>query len=431
VSPFSAHRETLGEEITMKRLSAFALTLFAAAAILTGAAGADVVTDWNQTALRATEVAGFGPPPQTRAMAMVHAAVYDAVNAIDRRHAVYAVDVKAPAGASAEAAAAAAAHGVLVGLFPAQGPTLDAALTASLGAVADGEARTQGLAVGREVAIRYLAVRKDDGAGGKVAYAFATGPGRYQLTPPLSMPPVLPHWRQVKPFVLTSASQFALPGPPPLDSPEFARDFNEVKDLGGRRSTTRTNEQTATAIFWAGSEIPPVNAIARAMASAKKTSVSDNARLLAYLNMAMADSLIAGFDVKYRVDYWRPVTAIRNAAALGNRALTADPGWEPLLVTPPHPEYPSAHALATGAAAEVLTGFLGSDSVATALIQPPLGVHRRWESLPQIVKEMEDARVWAGIHFRTATEHGTQLGRRIGAHALQSILRPAGPSPSR
>ena len=132
-------------------------------------------------------------------------------------------------------------------------PTLDAALTASLGAIAEGTAKTQGLAVGREVATRYLETRKDDGVGGKVAYAFVAGPGQYQLTPPLNVPPVVPHWRQVKPFVLTSASQFALPGPPPLDSPAFTRDFNEVKDLGGRRSTTRTNEQTATAIFWAGS----------------------------------------------------------------------------------------------------------------------------------------------------------------------------------
>jgi len=242
------------------------------------------------------------------------------------------------------------------------------------------------------------------------------------------VPPVLPHWPQVKPFVLTSPSQFALPGPPPLDSPAFIRNFNEVKDVGGRLSTTRTNEQTATAIFWAGSEIPPLNAIARALAAAKKTSVSDNARLFAYLNMAMADSLIAGFDVKYRVNFWRPITAIRNGAALGNSALTADPGWEPLLVTPPHPEYPSAHALATGAAAEVLTGFLGSDRVELALVQPPLGVHRRWESLPQIVKEMEDARVWGGIHFRFSDEHGTQLGRRIGVYALQNILRPTGPA---
>jgi hypothetical protein len=419
------------EEITMKRLSAFALTLFAVAAVLTESAAADVVTDWNQTALRATEVAGFGPPPQTRAMATMHAAVYDAVNAIDRRHAVYAVEVKPPAGASAEAAAAAAAHGVLVGLFAVQRPTLDAALTVSLAAIAEGDARTQGLVVGREVATKYLELRKNDGAGGKVAYAFATGPGLYQLTPPLSVPPVLPHWRQVKPFALTSASQFALPGPPPLDSPAFTRDFNEVKDLGGRRSTTRTNEQTATAIFWAGSEIPPLNAIARAMAAVKKTSVVDNARLFAYLNMAMADSLIAGFDVKYRVNYWRPITAVRNAAALGSSALAADPGWESVLVTPPHPEYPSAHALAMGAAAEVLTGLLGNDRVETALVQPPLGVHRRWETLSQIVKEMEDARVWAGIHFRTSTEHGTQLGRRIGGYALQSVLRATGPSASR
>jgi hypothetical protein len=405
----------------MTKLGMLALTLCVVATIPGGAASADVVTDWNQTAVRATEVAGFPPPPQTRAMAMVHAAVYDAVNAIDRRHAVYAVDVKAPAGASPEAAAAASAHGILVGLFPAQRPTLDAALATSLGAIAEGDAKTQGLAVGREVAAKLLEARKGDGAAGKAAYTFGAGAGVYQLAPPLSVPPVLPHWRQVKPFVLTSASQLTLPGPPPLDSPAFARDLDEVKRLGGRHSTTRTNEQTGTAIFWAGSEIPPLNAIARGAAAARKTGLADNARLFALLNMAMADSLIAGFEVKYQVNYWRPITAIR----------TTDPGWEPLLVTPPHPEYPSAHTLATGAAAEVLAEFIGSDRVQAALVQPPLGVHRRWESLAQVVKEMEDARVWAGIHFRTSNEHGTQLGRQIGAHALKSALRPVSPSASR
>jgi hypothetical protein len=419
------------KEITMTRLGVFALTLYTVAAIVSGTASADVVTDWNQTALHATDVAGFGPPPQTRAMAMVHAAIYDAVNAIDRRHAVYVVDVKAPSGASQEAAAAAAAHGILVRLFPAQQPALDAALSASLGPIAEGDAKTEGLGVGREVAAKLFEARKSDGAGGKVAYAFGTGPGRYQLTPPLNAPPVLPHWGHVKPFVLTSASQFTLPGPPKLDSPLFIRDFNEVKELGARHSAKRTNEQTATAVFWAGSEIPALNAAARAAVASKGTSLVDNARLFAYLNMAMADALIAGFHVKYRVNAWRPITAIRNAAALGNGALTADPGWEPMLVTPPHPEYPSAHCLATGAAAEVLQDFLGSDRLHLSVIQPPLGVHRQWESLTQIVKEMEDVRVWSGIHFRTSDEHGTQLGRRIGAHALQSALRPVSPAASR
>jgi hypothetical protein len=311
-------------------------------------------------------------------------------------------------------------------LFPVQQASLDAALGASLAQIADGDAKSQGQAVGREVAARLVEARKGDGAVGKGEYSFGTGPGAYQRTPPMNAAPVLPHWRQVKPFLLSGASQFALPGPPAYGSAAFVKDFNEVKVDGARNSSTRTSEQTAIALFWAGSEIPPLNAVARAMASAKGASVVDNARLFAYLNMAMADSLIAGFEAKYKFNAWRPITAIRDAASTGNSALVADAGWEPLMVTPPHPDYPSAHCLATGAAAAVLVGFLGTDKVQVSLVQPPLGFHRRYESLPEIVKEMEDARVWGGIHFRTADEHGTRLGRDVGGYALKSFLRPAG-----
>lgn len=392
--------------------------------IFSASVPADVVTDWNQTAVKATEVAGLPPPPQSRALAMVHAAVYDAVNAVDRGHAVYAVDVKAPTGASQEASAAAAGHAVLSRLFPAQQNTLDAALNASLAQIADGDAKNQGLAVGREVAAQYFETRKNDGAAAKGEYSFGTGPGVYQKTPPMNAQPVVPHWRHIKPFVLKSATQFSPPGPPTPGSAAFARDFNEVKKLGARNSETRTSEQTAIALFWAGSEIPPLNTVARTMSSTKSLSLVDNARLFAYLNMAMADSLIAGFEAKYTFNAWRPITAIHGAASTGNSALIADTKWEPLMVTPPHPEYPSAHCLATGAAAEVLVGFFGTDKVQVSLIQPPLGFHRVYQSIPELVKEMENARVWGGIHFRSADVDGTQLGRKVGRYALQNFLLP-------
>ncbi len=387
---------------------------------------ADVVTDWNQTALQAAEAAGLPPPPQTRLMAMVHAAIYDAVNAIDRRHVVYAVDVKATPGASMEAAAAAAANGILTRVFAAQQMTLDAALAASLAQIADGDAKAQGVAVGREVAAKLFELRKDDGANQKVQYSVASGPGVYQLTPPMNAQPVLPHWRSVKLFFLTGAWQFALEGPPAYNTAVFEKDLDEVRQIGGRYSTKRTNEQTATALFWAGSEIPPLNALARRGAADKNLGVVDNARLFAYLNMAMADALIAGFEAKYKYNYWRPVTAIRAPKLSGAQAAAADRNWEPMMVTPPHPEYPSAHCLATGAAAQVLVGFLGTDKIAIGLTQPPLGVHRVYATIPQLVKEMEDARVWGGIHFRTANEHGTRLGRQVGEYALQNFLRPVG-----
>lgn len=403
--------------VSIRTLVAIAL---AASASL---AAADAVTDWNQIALKATEAAGMGPPVQARVMGIVHASVYDAVNALDRRHASYAVSVTAGAGASIESAAAAAAHGALVRLFPLQQAFFDASLTASLARIPDGPAKSDGMQMGRRVADELLALRKSDGADGKASYSFNRGPGLYQATPPMNALPVLPHWRTVRPFFLTSARQFPFAGPPGPASDAFAKDFTEVKTLGSKASAQRTNEQTAIAIHWAGSEIPPMNAVAREASAAARLSVADNARLFAYLNMAMADALIAVFEAKYAFDSWRPVTAIRNAASADNRAIEGDEAWEPMMVTPPHPEYPSAHCVAVGAAEAVLRQAFG-DKVNAGYVYPPLGVPRRWHSFSQISKEVEDARVWAGIHFRTAVEHATEVGRKIGEYAVKTHLQP-------
>jgi len=385
---------------------------------------ADVITDWNQATVKAMESAGLPPPPQSRILALVHAAMYDAVNSIDRRHAPYAVDIKRSSKASVDASAAAAAHGVLSKIFPGQQVAFDKALNASLSAVADGEAKQQGMSIGQEVAMRILALRKDDGATGKAGYEFQAGPGTYQKTPPMNMSPVVPHWRNIKPFVIANAGQFAPPGPPGYKTAAFQRDFNEVKAMGSRNSRKRTNAQTAIALYWAGSEVPPLNAVARSMAAASKLDVVSSARMFAYLNLALADSFIAGFDAKYKYNAWRPITAIRTAGATGNKALVPDKGWEPLMVTPPHPEYPSAHCFATGAAVQVLTSFLGTDQVDVNLVQPPLGYLRHYTSLPELVKEMEDARVWGGIHFRSADVHGTAMGRKIAEYVMKHSLQP-------
>jgi hypothetical protein len=257
-----------------------------------------------------------------------------------------------------------------------------------------------------------------------VSYEFGKGPGIYQPTPPMNMKPILPHWGNVKPFVLTSAKQFPMAGPPAVDSAAFAKDFDEVRRLGSKNSTARTSEQTAIAIHWAGSEVPPLNAVARAVSAAKKLNLVDNARFFALLNMAMADALIAGFENKYRYNSWRPVTAIRNADLAKNAAITAEPGWESLIVTPPHPDYPSGHALGAGAAVAIMQAVFGGDRFSASYTYPPLGVVARWETFSQITKEIEDARVWGGIHFRTADEHGTQLGRQVAEFALKTRLQP-------
>jgi hypothetical protein len=235
--------------------------------------------------------------------------------------------------------------------------------------------------------------------------------------------PILPQWRNVKPFVMTSAKQFAFAGPPAPASAAFAKDFNEVKRLGSQEITARTNEQTAIAIRWARSEIPPLNAIAREAAAAKGLRLVDTARLFALLNMSMADALIAGFEAKYSFNHWRPITAIRNAGLANNAAISADPDWEPLLVTPPHQEYPAAHCLATGAAVVVLQNIYGGDKF-TSRVRPGHGIMRQWKSFSQIATEVENARVWGGVHYRTSVEHGTQIGRQIAEFALKTQMRP-------
>jgi hypothetical protein len=387
-------------------------------------ARADVVTDWNQTAIRATEIAGAPVPVQTRVMSIVHAAIFDAVNAIERKYTVYAIDVPAGSGASAEAAAAAAAHGILERLYPQQKLIFDVALTDSLTRIPEGSAKADGLRLGSEVAERLFAMRKDDGSAAQQPYSFGTGPGVYQPTPPMNANPVLPQWRTVKPFTITNAKQFEFPGPPAVASTAFAKDFNEVKRLGSNASAERSNEQTAIAIHWAGSEVPPLNSVARVASAAKALSLVDNARLFALLNMAMADTLIAGFEAKYHFNFWRPITAIRNAGSANNAAIAADPTWEPLLVTPSHQEYPSAHCLGAGAAVVVLQAIFGSDNVSASYVYPPLGVMRRWESFSQIATEVENARVWGGIHYRTSVEHGTLIGREVAEFALKTQMRP-------
>jgi hypothetical protein len=401
-------------------LSLGAALVFATALV----ARADVVTDWNQIAIRTTEIAGAPVPAQTRSMAMVHAAIFDAVNGLERKYTVYAVKLGPMPGASPEVAAAVAAHGVLIQLYPQQKALLDAALAASLTRIPEGPARTDGVKAGQEVAAQLVALRRNDGAATTQSYTFGTGAGVYQPTPPMNASPILPHWRNVKPFAVNGPKQFPISGPPAPESPAFARDFNEVKRLGAGTSAERTTEQTAIAIHWAGSEVPPLNAVARAAAAAKGLSLVDSARLFALLNIAMADSLIVGFDAKYVFNYWRPITAIRNAGLAKNAAIAAESDWGPLLVTPPHPEYPSAHCLGAGAAVAILQHVFEGDKLATSYIYPPLGVLRRWESFSQIEKEVEDARVWAGIHYRTSVEHGTQIGRQVAEFILKTQMRP-------
>lgn len=387
-------------------------------------ARADAVTDWNVIALNASAL----PPNsvlQSRVLAIVHAAIYDAVAAVEQKDAAYAVDLKAPRGASVDAAVAGAAHGALIRLAPMERPMLDAALSAALSRIPEGQGKTEGVQIGNQIAERMVALRSSDGSGAQVGFTPKPGAGLYQLTPPQMTPAVLAQWGRVKPFVVRSFAGLELKGPPALSSAEFARDFDEVKNLGARNSTTRTADQTAAAVFWVVQTAVPWNAAARAASAARGLSVAENAKLFAVLALATADSQFVTMHEKYQRPHWRPITAIRGAASLGIPALKGDPGWEPLLVTPPHPEYPSAHAVFSGAAEAVLQAFFGGDEVDVSVTFPiPFGVTRTYTRFSQITQEVDNARVWGGVHFRTADEDGSRLGRKVGAIVFREFARP-------
>ena len=407
------------------------ITLFVASSLLLLAthpvrqARADAVIEWNVIALNATAI----PPNsilQSRVLAIVHGAVHDAVRAVNPAGAAYAVDTTAPAGTSVDAAVAGAAHRALVLLTPPQLPMLDAALNAALSKIPAGQGRTDGLRIGSQIGEKLVALRSSDRSDAKASFSAVPGVGRYQLTPPQMAAAILPHWGNVAPFVLRDRSGLEFRGPPPVSSREFARDFEEVRSLGSRNSSTRTTDQTAAAVFWTVQTGVPWFAAARAASAARSLTVHENARLFALLAMATADSQIIGFEEKYRRPHWRPVTAIRAAADLRIPGLKSDPGWEPLLVTPPQPDYPSAHAIFSGAAEAVLRSFFGSDEVDVSVTFPaPFGITRRYRRFSEMTEEVENARVWGGIHFRSADRDGSEVGRRIGAIVVRDFPQPA------
>ena len=391
---------------------------------LPGSVRADVVTDWNLTTLQAAVAAGL-PQRQQRVAAMVHAAVHDAVNSVEPRYEAYAVQVSPSGEASIEAAAVQAAYGVLIRLLPGQAALLDAARSASLSQIPDGPVKEEGLAVGEAVARQIVALRSTDGSDVDGTYTFGSGPGEYQRTPPTFANPAVPAWRFVKPFVLERGDQFRAEGPPSLNSHKWAADFNEVKRLGSVDSVERTAEQTEIALCGAEPPLPMWNRVARSVSAERQTGLVENARLFALLNLAMVDATIAVWDSKYTYRFWRPVTAIPLADTDGNDATEADPAWTPLRPTPIHPEYPSAHASVSTAAAKVLTGFFGNHTAfTTATSTCPAGVVRSYDSFQAMADEIGDSRIYIGFHFRTSIRDGAHIGRHVGHWTFHRFLRP-------
>jgi hypothetical protein len=405
----------------MKRFAATAigvLTVFA-----TCASRADTVTDWNVTAIEVMRLANVAGNPWSRNMAMVHVAMSDAVNSVQPRYARYVATVPVAAGASPEAAAATAAHQILLQLVPNQKAKIDEAYAASLKVIADGPAKTEGIALGEQVAAAVQADRANDGTRVTDDYRPVTTPGVWIPT----TPPLFAQYARAKPWGLKGPDQFR-PGPPPdLSSALYARDYNETKNFGGAASGARTPEQTAAVQFWTQANISPAwQAAARQLAAAKELTLADCARLFALLNMASANTFINDWDAKFTYNFWRPVTAIRNGDKDGNEATERDAGWTPLNATPMHPEYPSQAAIVAGSAVGILESLFGPNPaipvVAADLNDPKLT--RQFKNIAELSDEQKNVRIWGGIHFRNSLEVGEDMGRKIAAYLVDNSLKP-------
>jgi membrane-associated phospholipid phosphatase len=387
-------------------------------------ASGDVVTDWNDAALDAIRAGHTAPPIASRGLAILHVSIYDAVNGIARTNEPYLVQSAVSASASREAAASTAAHEALINLFPAAAASFDALHAAILAAIPDGPQKTAGMVWGEFVGNQILAARANDGWNAIVAPPGGSGPGVWVPTPPAFLPYALPQWGFVTPFAMTSSSQFRPPGPPSLDSQRYAADYDEVRELGAAVGSTRTEEQTEIALFWAdgvGTETPPGhwNSIAQTIATARGNTLEEDARLFALLNIAMADAAICSWDAKYTFHFWRPVTAIAFAEPELN--------WMSFIVTPPFPDYVSGHSTFSGAAASVLALFYGTDDLPFTTGSDFLpGVYRSFPTCLDAAEEAAVSRLYGGIHFRSANEDGLQAGITIGEWTGSHYLQPKG-----
>jgi PAP2 superfamily len=398
-----------------------AILVLAASLLACPMARSDTITDWNIKAGEIVVEGRMGPPPAYRVVALVQTAVYEAVNAITKRYPAGALKVDAPPGASVDAAVAAANRATLLKLVPSQQASIETAYQAALAKVADGSAKTAGIAVGEQAAAAILALRVEDGAAAPESYRPTTTAGIYVPT----VITAVPQWPQRKPWLMTSPAQFR-PGPPPaLASALWARDYNEIKALGGKASPRRTAEQTEIALFWEASQPPIYHAVVRSVANMPGRDLTQNARLFAAVTQASDDALIAVFEAKYHYNFWRPVTAIRNGDIDGNDATERDASWTPFIETPMHPEYPCAHCILAAAVGTVLNAEIGTGSLPTLTTTSPTakGATRSWTKIDDFMTEVASARIYDGVHYRNSTEVGTAMGKQVGGLAAAKFLR--------
>jgi hypothetical protein len=392
-------------------------------------ASANVITDWDEKAVAVVMPAGAAGVSQQvysaeRIMGIVHAAMFDAVNSIERRYQPYLVQLPADPGTSREAAAAAAAAAVLATIDQKTAGEMKVALTSYLSSISDdGTAKSDGIKLGEMVAAKVLEARANDGHDAVDDYRPRTAAGVYVPTSITAAST----WSKVKPFALTTASQFR-PGPPiSLSSKQWATDYNEIKDYGSKTSTKRSPQQTETARFWLMVGPPAYHPFVRQLAIAKQMGVGESARFMALAAVGLNDALIAVFDAKYHYNFWRPITAIRNGDIDGNDVTEREASWQPIDNTPMHPEYPCAHCILSGSIAGVIKAALGSEDIPEIAITSTMapGVTHRFTNTTAFADEIANARIWSGFHYRFSTRVGTDMGLKIGDYVVKNVMQPA------
>jgi hypothetical protein len=413
--------------MTGQRLRCITATVALAILVGTSSARADAVLEWNGI-MQAT-VSTQNPFAQARLASITQLAVFTAANAVTRRYEPYIEGIAAPDGASADAAVVAAAHMVLRHYLPGAAASLDAARQQSLAAIPDGPGKQAGIAVGEAAAAAMIDLRTDDGAAPPQFFLpSSTDSGEWQLTP--SCPPaggILLHWGNVTPFGVPSSAQFRSSPPPALTSGRYRRDYVEVMEVGDAASTLRPADRADVARFYnVVLAVAVWNDVARQIATARKATLSENARMLALLNMAISDGLVTVMETKYHYRFWRPETAIHAGDLDSNPKTDGNTAFMPYITAPCFPSYPSAHASGSYAAREILARIFGEHHHAITLTSPAVpGVLLEYESLDEITDDIDDARVYGGIHFRFDQRAGAQQGRAIGAYIHRRHLRPA------
>lgn len=389
---------------------------------------ANAVLEWNALMMQAIRASNTAPTLSTRNLAILHLAIYDAVNVLLGGYQPYRQQPPAPAGASPLAAVAAAGREVMQVLYPSFAARTEELYALQAREFPAGPAAEDGVAVGLRAARGLLAERSADGSNTQVPYIPSSAPGQWRRTPPFYRPPLDPHWRFVKLFALPELEPFVPPPPPALDSEAYARDFNEVKILGERNSPVRTPEQSLIAVFWSDfsyTAMPPGHwhEITATIAAQARLVLSETARLFALLSLAQADAAVVCWEAKYRYNFWRPVTAIQRADEDGNPSTAPDPAWDHYLVAPNFPEYTSGHSTFSKASAEVLTWFLGTDAVTfTAFSDSVPGVTRTYHSLAACADEVGMSRIYGGIHFQFANREGKRSGAQVARHVVANYL---------